>query len=127
MKVLRLAVIAAVLASAIVLPATASAATTNPYRYYVACGWSRKSAPSHSCSVGSNKAAFFKSKGSSITYKVCTTYPTAIVICANGQSAPLNTWVKVKISATAKGQYTTRWYTGLLPELKIGQWSWNVT
>ncbi len=122
----RFRLVAGVMAFALLAVAAqpVAAATTDPYIHYVACSWSKTAPPSHSCPKSSRKAAFFKSKAASVTYRACVHYPTNITLCANAQSAPKGTKVKVTISSTAKGQHSVKWYVN---SVQVGAWTFDVT
>lgn len=122
MKALRLVVATIGLGLLLTLPATASAA--NSYTLYAACGTSASASPSHSCSKASNKAAFFKSRNATVTYKVCVKFPNGKKLCAAGQSAPKGKLKHNTISSTLKGAHKITWFVN---GTKIGSWTLNVT
>jgi hypothetical protein len=103
------------------LPATASAAG---YVTYGACGWTASATPSHSCPKNSKKAAFFKSKNASATYKVCVKYPSGQKLCASAQNAGKGQLRHNTISSSLKGQHKITWKVG---GNKVGSWILNVT
>jgi hypothetical protein len=105
----------------LMLPATASA---SGYVFYGACGTTASAAPSHSCSKSSAKAAFFKSKNSSVTYTVCVKFPSGQKLCANAQSAPKGKLRHNTITSTTKGLHKITWKVG---GTKVGTWNLTVT
>ena len=48
----------------------------SPYSYYVGCGLSLHTQPSHHCLVGSKTGAFFESADAAVVYEVCVRFPT---------------------------------------------------
>lgn len=91
------------------VPASASAAA---YRHYVACGTSRKAAPSHVCPKGSKKGAFFKSLDADVVYTVCVKFPSGKNLCAQAQKAEQGTLYVNKITSTIPGRHRVTWFVG---------------
>ena len=106
----------------LIVPATTSA--SGNYTFYGACGTSASAPSSHSCSKASSKAAFFKSKSSSVTYKVCVKYPNGQKLCASDQPAPKGKLKHNTITSSLKGMHKITWFVG---RSKVGSWSLNVT
>lgn len=106
----------------LVVPVSVSAA--NSYTVYGACGLTASAAPSHSCSKGSNKAAFFKSPNASVTYKVCVKYPSGQKLCADSQPAAKGKLKHNTITSSMKGMHKITWFVGAS---KVGAWTLNVT
>jgi hypothetical protein len=121
MKAIRALVLALSLGLLLALPSVATAA--NRYVYYGACGTTSAAQSSHTCSKSSNKAAFFKSRDASVTYKVCVKYPNGTKLCANGQPAPKGKLKSVTITSTLKGAHNITWFVG---STKVGAWKLTV-
>jgi len=106
---------------AFVAPASARPAA---YRHYVACGYSEKAKPSHSCPKKAKKAAFFKSLNTNVSYSICVKFPTGKSICAKAQEAKARELYINKITSNIPGKHRVTWFVGGKP---VGSFAFTVT
>jgi hypothetical protein len=122
MKVVR--VVAALVVAMALLATPATAFATNRYVTYVACSTSKQAPAATSCPKNSAKAAFFKSRDASVTYKVCVKFPSGTKLCATGQSGPQGVKRVNTITSSMKGTHKVTWFVG---GSQVGAWTFQVT
>lgn len=105
---------------AFAVPASAGATA---YRHYVACGYSEKAKPSHSCPKKAKKAAFFKSLNTDVSYSICVKFPTGKSICAKAQEAKARELYINKITSNIPGKHRVTWFVSGKP---VGSFAFTV-
>jgi hypothetical protein len=103
--------------------APASAKKAAAFKHYVACGISQNAKPSHSCSSGSKKGAFFKSNDKTVFYSICVTFPEGKNLCKKHQEAVQGTLYVNPITSTVPGRHKVSWFVG---NKRVGLFSFNV-
>lgn len=101
---------AVLLGFALLVSAVPASAGAVAYKHYVACGVTEDAKPSHECSKGSKKAAFFKSLNRDVNYSVCVKFPTGKSICAQPQPAKQGALYFNKITSNIPGKHRVTWF-----------------
>jgi hypothetical protein len=122
MRVVR--VLAVLVATTAFLAAPATGLAANRYVTYVACSTSKQAPAATSCRKSSAKAAFFKSRDASVSYKVCVKFPNGAKLCSSAQAAPQGTKHVNQITSTMKGTHHVTWTVGAK---QVGSWDFVVT
>jgi ABC-type sugar transport system substrate-binding protein len=114
---------AVLLGVALLVTAAPASAKAPAFKHYVACGSSQNAKPSHSCSAGSKKGAFFKSNQGDVFYTVCVKFPTGKNLCAPHQKAEQGTLYVNKITSNIPGKHKVSWFVA---NKRVGLFVFNV-
>jgi hypothetical protein len=107
-KFFRLIIIAAALGVLLAVPSF-TAAATDDYTAYVACGYKASKPPATSCPKTANIGAFFRSNNASVTFKTCVTFPNGQTLCTRKSTAEEGSTYVNKLTIGSKGRLTVRW------------------